>query len=207
MKKNNSKFELIVVILLVMIVVAFLMIQIISGAGNIKYKSLINSASSFTRAVNSNLYSFENEKKVYLDEAVDEKYLSNIKSPFSLNNCDNDSSFVEMDDDGVSYTTLKCDSYLLYRYNDREDNYTIYKVSDWSQNKKKGYVKTKLYNCIDKNDGKELLNNYVEADYFLYKYNKKYDTQYINVKDVPSDSCTVDFKYFYRNEVKVKKSS
>lgn len=207
MKKTNNKYEIVAVVGVITFVFIFLAIQILPGAANFKYKSLINSATSFTRAVNNNLYYFENENKVYLDEAIDENYLSNIKSPFSSNNCDNSSSYVEKDIDGTSYTTLKCDSYLLSKYDNKKDNYTIYKVSDWSRSRKSGDVRARLYNCVDNNDGKMLLDNYVEADFFIYKYNKKYATQYMDIKEIPNDLCKIESKFFYRNEVEVEKSS
>lgn len=203
MKIYNSTRELVIVILLVTFSFAFLMFTIINNQKKIKYNSLKNNAITFSNAVSTNIYNFSNEKIVFLDEAVNEEYISNIKSPFSSGFCDGKTSFVQTDDNGRRHVTLTCDNYMLYNYDLKSDNFIILKISDWNTKKRSNSEKKELYNCISLDSSTNIYDDYYEENFFLYKINSDYGTNYSKVEDIDSDICTVDKKIFYRTETEI----
>ncbi len=203
MKIYNSTRELVIVILLVTFSFAFLMFTIINNQKKIKYNSLKNNAITFSNAVSTNIYNFSNEKIVFLDEAVNEEYISNIKSPFSSGFCDGKTSFVQTDDNGRRHVTLTCDNYMLYNYDLKSDNFIILKISDWNTKKSSNSEKKELYNCISFDSSTNIYDDYYEENFFLYKINSDYGTNYSKIEDIDSNICTVDKKIFYRTETEI----
>lgn len=203
MKIYKSPRELITVLLLIISALAFLMYTITNNQMKAKYTSLKNNAITFSNAVSTNIYNFRNEKIVFLDEVVNEDYISNIKSPFSSGFCDGKNSFVQTDSEGRRFVTLTCDNYMLYNYDLKSDNFVILKISDWDTKKSSNSEKKELYNCISLDSSKNIYDDYYEEKFFLYRINSDYGTNYSIVEDIDSNICTVDKKIFYRTETEI----
>ena len=203
MKIYKSPRELITVLLLIISALAFFMYTITNNQMKAKYTSLKNNAITFSNAVSTNIYNFSNEKMVFLDEVVNEEYISNIKSPFSSGYCDGKTSFVQTDDNGGRHVTLTCDNYMLYNYDLKSDNFIILKISDWNTKKSSNSEKKELYNCISFDSSTNIYDDYYEENFFLYKINSDYGTNYSKVEDIDSNICTVDKKIFYRTETEI----
>lgn len=196
--KGLGKFELLTVLVLLMAIGSFFGYIILQGADNQKFKTMKNSALSFSNAVTTNIASFHYTDVVYLEEAVEEKVFPSIKNPFGKGSCDSTQSRVDTVD-GKTYTTLKCGDYLIDNASLVDPNSVIiYRVSDWSPNKPDGedFEERVLYNCLD--GEKEVFDQYYEELFFVHEYNKKYGTDIYFANGVSSSNCEVVSKTFYR---------
>lgn len=197
MKIFKSFGEFATVFLLLVVVVLGLMFWIINNGSSARYKSLTNNAIRFSDVVGLNLSSFPNERLVFLEQVIDGGYMSNIKSPFSTNNCDSIKSYVEIDS-ARKKVTLTCDKYVLKNYRAGDTDIEVYEVGEWRDTKKNDSdEETTLYNCIDLN-GNNVFEDYYEDKYFLYELNKKYNTYYYDVSSINNSNCKVDSKIVYR---------
>ena len=177
----------------------------LGGVSGQKIDTMKENALSFQKTVATNIASFHNVDTVYLDEAIKEEFIGNIKSPFGGGNCDVTQSKVNFVE-GKPYVTLKCGDYLIDKavFNDK-DSVDLFKVTAWSEKEIKGDdVETiELYNCTK--DGKEVYDQYYEELYFIVKMNSDNQTNYYFANDIPKDKCTVVKKNFYRHKEKVTK--
>ena len=197
--RNKSKFEIILVITVLLVISPWLMIMILDGENVQKFNVFKYFVTLFNSAVRTNMDFFQNDKVVYLDEAIDEEVIDKVKSPFSGGNCDIKESKVEIDDDRRSYVTLKCDDYLIEHVDPNYlDNIEFYEVGKWNKDGKKSYEKKTLYNCVVNN--KNIFSDYMEEDYFLYKINKKYNKTYGSIDEISKNNCKVVSMNFYRNK-------
>lgn len=203
MKIYKSTGELVTVLLLIMSAIAFFMYTIINNGMRTKYISLKNNAVMFSDAVSTNLHSLSNEKIVFLDEIIDENYLSKMKSPFSEGYCNTSESYVMIDDAGNNKVTLTCDNYMLHNYNLSSEDFVVYKISDWDTKKEKNGEKQELYSCLDPSTSNNIFGGYYDEHYLLYKINKEFGTTYYDLDDVDGNVCQVDSKSFYRKETEI----
>ena len=208
--KGFGKFEVLTVLVLIIVVIAFLLYTILGGADAKKFDNMRSDAIQFNKAVYPNLDSYFNQRIVYMEEVVDQRLLDRMKSPFSADNCDYTQSKVVTEGDKTRFTTMKCDSYLID--NDRltsKDSISIYKVGEWSSKKISGknVEKKELYNCEE--NGSMLLEEYVEPEYLVFKTNKLYSLSNYSINDLPEDICKIVKKDFYRTKelVEEKKES
>ncbi|MBQ6323956.1 MAG: hypothetical protein IJI22_03890 [Bacilli bacterium] len=193
-----AKYEVLTVIVLIMSLSCFLLYGVFKNRDSKKFDTFMNSAIVFCNTVRANEATFHNSGVVYLGEVLDEKLMSEIRSPFSSKYCDNSESKVELIND-VPHVTLKCDNYIIEkaRFNDKE-NAKIYKIGGWSSKKNSSDDEEKtLYNCII--DGKELFDDYYEELYFISRINKKFGTDYYYASNI-KDECKVKHKKFYRTK-------
>lgn len=204
MKIYKSPREILTVMLLIISALAFLMYTVVNNGMKSKYTSLKNNAILFSNAVSTNLYNFSNERIVFLDEVINENYLSKIKSPFSSGFCDATRSYVQFDDNGRKYVTLTCDNYMLYNFDVQSNEMIVYKISDWKTKKDKNSEQQKMYNCIDSSTSSNVYDDYYEKNFFLYKINSDNGTHYFDVKEIDSSVCDVDTKTFYRTETEIE---
>lgn len=204
--KNNygfAKFELVTVIVLIFVIFAFLMYYIleIGDSNREKIKKFKDDAYQFNKTVYTNIDSFRDEREVYLDEVLEQNFITKMKSPFSNNQCSVEESKVESPEVGSRYVTLRCDDYLLDHVSSEDiSNATVYKVSDWSDKRMNGdNVEEKvLYNCLDNN--KEIFDKYLEEDYFINQVNKKYSFNNYTLDSITDDVCIMQKKLFYRTK-------
>lgn len=206
--KNNfgfGKFELLTVLVLLIILIAYLMYSML-GDGNIdkKIEKMRDEAIQFNKAVYTNMDSFHNERVVYLEEVIEQGFFDSIKSPFSSNKCDVSESKVETVSQNERYVTLKCDDYLIKRQRSSDlSNVTIYQVGKWSTKKNGEDDEEKiLYNC--EKDGKEGFDDYYEEGYFLLQLSKEYSNYFYDITDVSDQVCHKIEKKYYRTIKEVK---
>ena len=204
MKNRNGfgKFEVLTIIVIIMIIFCVVGYYFLGGVSDRKIDTMKKSAISFSNTVGTNIATFHNSGMVYLQEAIDESLIGQIKSPVGMGNCSTSESYVEFID-SVPYVTLKCNDILMEKGkfigDDKQD---IYRVSDWSLKKKSDNDEEKvLYNCVDNN--KEVFDKYYEELYFVYEINKKFGTYYYFPEEVKGN-CEVVKKTFYRTKEKIK---
>lgn len=204
--KNNKgfgKYELITVIVILMVIVAFLLWRFLGDANSEKYNTMKKSATVLSQTITTNFDSFHNTETAYLGEAIREGFISPIKSPFSGNECSSIESKIEMKN-AKAMVTLRCDDYLIDGANagDSYDKIHIYKVSDWSLKKPEGKVEKRvLYNCLD--GGTEKYEEYTEELYFVSLINNDYGSDHYDAKSIKNE-CKVVSKTFYRVKNKIK---
>lgn len=190
--KGFARFEVLTAIVLILLIVSFLMVSILNSVKNQKLNAMVKSAKNFSSAV---LVDNVENSTYYLRDAINDDLFEGIKSPFSSANCDIDESKIDYVD-SQKYVTLKCDDYLIYSESSDNSEFNIYKVSEWLDSKvsKKSQDIT-VYNC-KKND-KLLLDDYYDEVSFLYYFNKKYKTDYYDMKDITE--CKVVSQELYRS--------
>lgn len=203
MKNNNGfgKFEVLTIIVLMLIVFCILSMNMFGGVSKQKLETMKKSSISFSSTITTNIATFHNTETVYLQEAIDEKLISPIKSPIGGGYCSAADSYVELID-GMPYVTLNCNNILIEKENFSGSEIEAYKVSKWMEEKKKDDMEERvLYNC--KSDDKEIFDRYYEELYFVYEINKKYNTNYYFSGDI-KDNCKVVSKTFYRTKELIK---
>lgn len=202
---RNKKVEVVVLICSILFVVSYLMYTFIDGAYNTKFNNFKRDAMSFCYTVMNNNNIFNEKNTVFLEEVIDEGLMTNIKSPFSSNLCDSTQSKVEKIDSRW-FVTLKCDDYLLDNLDmSYGDNQVVYRVSDWEKetNEKSSEEKI-LYNCIDKTTKNSILEKYVDEDYLLYRVNKRYNKEFLNINDISKNYCSVVSNNFTRSKSEIE---
>ncbi len=201
MKSNSAfaKFEILIVITLLLFVFAYLGYCILGGSIQQKLNAMRDDAINFSKTVTVNIASFHNTENVYLDEVISESLLRKMKNPMGRGFCSESESIVQLID-GMPYVTLRCGDVLIEQVNfsDESTHIPFYKVSKWIEKKKDiSMEEKKLYNCVK--DGKELFDQYYDELYLVYRINKMFETNYYFAKDVATE-CEVVSKTFYRTK-------
>lgn len=202
MKSNKGfgKFEVLTIMVVLLIIFCILSMNLFGGVSKQKIETMKKSATSFTSSVTTNIDTFHNTEKVYLQEVIDEELISPIKSPVGGGKCSGADSYVELID-GMPYVTLNCNNVLIEKENFVNKDINVYKVSKWMNKKTKDDMEERiLYSC--KSNGKEIFDRYYEELYFVYEINKKYGTDYYFASDVKD--CEVVSKTFYRTKELIK---
>ena len=121
------------------------------------------------------------EKRVYLYDVINLGYEDRYTSPFDPNQeCNIYESKIEMEDRSI-YISMLCSEYYIYRAQSTEEDFTIYKVTEWTDQKLTGsnVQTTTFYNYTV--DGVEQFDTYYNEKEFLVEYTKKtgYKSMYI----------------------------
>jgi len=208
--KNNrgfSAFEILVVLTLYATVFSIIACMGINGAKKTKFKTLKYDAMAFTYNVRTYVTEagadIDTNNRIYLNDIVlyDDSY--NIKSPFSANNCELDTSYVEIGKD-QTLVTLQCDNYIIYEYNGTDDKLPIYVVSSFMDKKprvRKNTIVDKIEVYNYKKDGKYVLDDFLTQGAFVKAYNENENTNYSSIKWITS----YDLKTVYRIRKTVEK--
>ena len=202
MKSNKGfgKFEVLTIMVVLLIIFCILSMNLFGGVSKQRIETMKKSATSFTSSVTTNIDTFHNTEKVYLQEVIDEELIRPIKSPVGGGKCSGADSYVELID-GMPYVTLNCNNVLIEKENFVNKDINVYKVSKWMNKKTKDDMEERiLYSC--KSNGKEIFDRYYEELYFVYEINKKYGTDYYFASDVKD--CEVVSKTFYRTKELIK---
>lgn len=140
------------------------------------------------------------EDVVYLYELINDNLIKEVKNSFSGDEaCDLYASKVEFVDD-KKMVTLQCGNYLIYKQDITDKNYDIYKVDDWSFEKKDGKdIDTIDVYSLNKN-GKDLLNGFYEEDLFVKLVASNYGDEYNSLEQIEKD-FDVKSKKAYRKRV------
>ena len=140
------------------------------------------------------------EDVVYLYELINDNLIKEVKNSFPGDeSCDLYASKVEFVDD-KKMVTLQCGNYLIYKQDITDKNYDIYKVDDWSFEKKDGKdIDTIDVYSLNKN-GKDLLNGFYEEELFVKLVASNYGDDYNSLEQIEKD-FDVKSKKAYRKRV------
>ena len=139
---------------------------------------------------------------VYLYELVDDGYVTKMKNAFSGDKyCDLYESKVEFTDNAKK-VTLRCGEYLIYEQDVADEDYDIYKITDWSFKEMKGdnIDENTVYNIII--DGEEVFSDYYEEELFIKQVMNKYGKEYSSLNKIKK-AYDVKEEEVYRERVPV----
>ncbi len=142
------------------------------------------------------------ETRVFLYDVMSYNYMDWLESPFNKNEyCDIYESQIEMEQQSV-YITFRCSEYLIYKQISTNEDFKIYKVSDWTEEVLTGsnIQKTKFYNYVV--DGKEQLDEYLPEKEFIVKYNETAGANTYFVTNLKAEHQLVE-KTYYRTMERV----
>ena len=140
------------------------------------------------------------EDVVYLYELINDNLIKEVKNSFfGDESCDLYASKVEFVDD-KKMVTLQCGNYLIYKQDITDKNYDIYKVDDWSFEKKDGKDIDTIYVYSLNKNGKDLLNGFYEEDLFVKLVASNYGDEYNSLEQIEKD-FDVKSKKAYRKRV------
>ena len=191
-KRGFAKFEVLTVLVLMIVVSAVLLTIILKAVNNQRINMMITNAKNFSNRVIAEDMS---GSSYYLKDAIKDELYDEIKSPFSSHNCDENESKIEYSG-SKKYVTLKCDEYIIFNQESNDEDYKVYKVSDW-KTEKKGEVVQEIMGYSCKSDGKDVFSDPYEEKIFIDKVNEKYEKSYTSVSDITD--CEVESKEFYRD--------
>ena len=98
--------------------------------------------------------------------------------------------------------TLKCGEYLIDRELVGNKSYTLYRVTDWNDDKEYEANDSKtIYNLSKK--GKLVLDNYYEKDLLVTMLNEKKNKKYDSLKEIEKNYKLVS-KKVYRRKTKIR---
>ena len=202
-KRNNGfgAYEMLTVCVMLLIIVVVALAYVFKTDYKEKYKVIRYNAKMFGLSVSNLSFADESKNVYYLQELVDSKLYSNVKNPFQGDKfCDNYLSKVEMQEN-KKFVTLECGNYLVYNQDVADKKYAVYQKTEWSSKKHKNdNQETVFYNY--QIDGKVVFDRWLEKDIFLYEYNKKNGTDYLDISEV-SGEASVQEKTMYRYVKKV----
>ena len=202
-KRNNGfgAYEMLTVCVMLLIIVVVALAYVFKTDYKEKYKVIRYNAKMFGLSVSNLSFADESKNVYYLQELVDSKLYSNVKNPFQGDKfCDNYLSKVEIQEN-KKFVTLECGNYLVYNQDVADQKYAVYQKTEWSSKKHKNdNQETVFYNY--QIDGKDVFDRWLEKDIFLYEYNKKNGTDYLDISEV-SGEASVQEKTMYRYVKKV----
>ena len=202
-KRNNGfgAYEMLTVCVMLLIIVVVALAYVFKTDYKEKYKVIRYNAKMFGLSVSNLSFVDESKNVYYLQELVDSKLYSNVKNPFQGDKfCDNYLSKVEIQEN-KKFVTLECGNYLVYNQDVADKKYAVYQKTEWSSKKHKNdNQETVFYNY--QIDGKDVFDRWLEKDIFLYEYNKKNGTDYLDISEV-SGEASVQEKTMYRYVKKV----
>lgn len=201
-KKGFGAYEMLTICVMLLIIIVVALAYVFKTDYTEKYKVMRYNAKMLGLSV-SNLYLEDDSKKLYyLQELIDSKLYSDVKNPFQGDKfCDTYLSKVEIKDNDKKFVTLECGNYLIYNQNTIDEEYDIYQASEWSSKKHKNdNQETVFYNY--QVDGQDVFEEWLEKDIFLYEYNKKNGTEYLDITEIPED-VSIQEKTMYRYIKKV----
>lgn len=200
-ENGRGTYEFLTVAVTCLVLSAILLFIVINNNQKEKYQVFrYNAKTVGINAVNYN--NNTSEDIVYLYELIDSNLVTKIKNNFSGDDyCDFYESKVVFDDNSKK-VTLKCGNYLIYNQDVTDDNYNIYKVSDWSFDELSGN-NVDVINVYGLMKGdKNLLDGYYEKDLFVKLVAKKYGSTYNKLNKIKDDYKVVS-KKAYRKRVLV----
>ena len=187
-KKNNKGFgayEFLTVAVVCLVLTAILLVAILKLSNKEKYQ--VFNFNARVMAMNAINYNFKDEGTIYLYEMLKLDLISPIK--------------VEFLKEGKK-VTLKCGEYLIDRELVGNKSYTLYRVTDWNDDKEYEANDSKtIYNLSKK--GKLVLDNYYEKDLLVTMLNEKTDKKYDSLKEIEKDYKLVS-KKVYRRKTKIR---
>jgi len=201
-KKNNKGFgayEFLTVAVVCLVLTAILLVTILKLSNKEKYQ--VFNFNARVMAMNAINYNFKDEGTIYLYEMLNLDLISPIKNPFNGESCNLYESKVEFLKNGKR-VTLKCGEYLIDRELVGNKSYTLYKVTEWKDEKNYEANDSKIIYNFSKN-GKLILSNYYEKDLLVTMLNEKTNKKYNSIKEIEKDYKLVSRKV-YRRKTKIR---
>ena len=200
-KLGKGNYEFLTVAVTCLIVSAIFLFIVLSNSEREKIQVFKYNA----KTVGINAVNYNNETSddvVYLYELINNNLVTKIKNNFSGDEyCDTYESKVVFTEDSKK-VTLRCGEYLIYNQDITDDDYKIYKVSNWSYKKISGnnVEKLKVYGLIK--NRKNLLGNYYEKDLFIKLVADNYGSKYYSLDSIEKD-YNISEKTIYRKRTLV----
>jgi len=180
--KGLSRKETMTCILLIIIGIAVVSYMTVNKDDSTKFGNFRRLARTFASdagVLRDNEVLFD--EQAYLYDVIKFGYGEELESPFDRGkSCDLYESRIRMENRAV-YVTFKCSEYIIYDQISTDDKFTIYKVSDWTDEKLIGEnVQTATFYNYEVN-GIEVLSDYYIEKEFLVQYSMKagYTTNFI----------------------------
>ncbi len=207
LKINNQGFgkkEMMMALFIIIVALAFFLYKVLGPGSTTQFTQFKRQADTFHSNA-SKLRDMEGEypEIIYLYDVIIENYSESIKNPFNGNEeCDVYESKLEKKDN-KSYLTFKCGEYLIYEHYTLEDKYTIYKVSEWTEQKLTGdNVQAVTFYNYEVNGEEQFPNYHIEKE-FLVKYSEKTGLKTRQVSYIGTSHKLLQ-KTYYRTVEKVK---
>lgn len=207
-KLNNKGFgkkETMFCLLIIIAGVAIVATNFLKNADSNHFQSFIRLSKEFADAAGvtrdgETIAAFES--RVFLYDVMSYNYMDWIESPFDESDyCDVYESQIEMEKESV-YITFRCSEYLIYKQITTNEDFKIYKVSDWTEEPISGsnVQKTKFYNY--KVNGVEQLPEYLQEKEFIVKYNEAASANIYFITNLKAGHELVE-KTYYRTMERV----
>lgn len=198
-KRKFGLYEFFAIIIICLVLTVVLLYAILKLSNKEKYQ--VFSFNAKVMAMNAINYNSSDKGTMYLSEMLDLNLISQIKNPFNGKECDIYESKVDFSEN-IKKVTLKCGEYLIDNEKINNKTYTIYKVSDWTENKEyENNDMEVVYNITKK--GKLLLNDYYQKDLLIKVVNKELHKDYKKISEVKKDYKLVS-KKLYRKKTKFR---
>lgn len=198
-KRKFGLYEFFAIIIICLVLTVVLLYAILKLSNKEKYQ--VFSFNAKVMAMNAINYNSSDKGTMYLSEMLDLNLISPIKNPFNGKECDIYESKVDFSEN-IKKVTLKCGEYLIDNEKINNKTYTIYKVSDWTENKEyENNDMEVVYNITKK--GKLLLNDYYQKDLLIKVVNRELHKDYKKISEVKKDYKLVS-KKLYRKKTKFR---
>ncbi len=198
---GKSNYEFLTVVVVCLILAAIVLGIALNNVQKERFRVFRYNAK--TVGINAINYEARNSDSiVYLYELINDNLVTEVKNNFSGDEfCDYYQSKVEFVGD-KKLVTLKCGKYLIYKQDVTLEDYSIYKVSDWSFDKVSGdnIDVTTVYSL--KMNGDTLLSGYYEKDLFIKLVASNFGKKYNSLDKIEKDYDVVS-KKAYRKRVLV----
>ncbi len=197
--KGFSKAEIMIILAAILVFFA-IGIKVLSGNNEKgKISAFKKQAGSFAYQISLYKDNYTNDEGLYyLDDVLKNNYKIDLTNPFEDEACDRYESYV-LYSQIKNEVNLRCSGYLVSNVDTEE--YTVYKVSEWSKEKVKG-ENIILYNY--KKNNKVVLDNYVSEKEFIETYNMNEKDKIYDVLEVSKENQELLADTFYRTKEEVK---
>lgn len=181
--KGLGRKETMMALLLILIIMAVVLYKVLGTNDTTQFTNFRRLANTFINEAGMvRDVEIGYEEQVFLYDTINLSYSEELKSPFNQNDkCDIYESKIKMVNKSV-YVTLKCSDYIIYNQLTTENEYKIYKVSEWTDEKLTGSnVQEATFYNYEVNGEEQLPTYYMEKE-FLVKYAEKtgYKTNYVS---------------------------
>ena len=136
------------------------------------------------------------ETKVYLYDVINLGYNDKYESPFNNGEeCNLYESKIEMEDKDI-YISMRCSEYYIYRSLSTDEEFSIYKVSEWTDQKLTGSnVQTATFYNYTVN-GEEQLDKYYIDKEFIVEYTAKAGYRTVSAGNLRPEHTLVQKTYY-----------
>ena len=197
--KNLGVFRLYPLIPLLLIGAVVVMATTFRTSYYERYKIFRSNARSF--AINVNRAGLHTDRhRISLLELIDAGYHNHILNPFlGDRHCDINDSFITIRGPHL-YTTLRCGNYLINDQDVGARYFAVYRIivdwqETWPGGRREDIDTMLMYNF--QIDNELVYERFFPEEVFVYKFNRRNNTEYENVDDIPIEFNVIE-RRFYR---------